>query len=93
MKYILFFITCLVFGLFISLFDTMTIFPLDTQAQQKEQQSTPNQLITSYTVTSLDNNKRVSIANTTGDVILLNSWATWCLPCREEMPGLEQLIT
>ena len=69
----------------------MTIFPLDTQAQQKEQQSTPNQLITSYTVTSLDNNKRVSIANTTGDVILLNSWATWCLPCREEMPGLEQL--
>jgi len=91
LKYILFFITCLVFGLFISLFDTMTIFPLDTQAQQKEQQSTPNQLITSYTVTSLDNNKRVSIANTTGDVILLNSWATWCLPCREEMPGLEQL--
>ena len=91
MKYILFSITCLVFGLFISLSDTITIFPLDTQAQQKEQQSTPNQLITSYTVTSLDNNKPVSIANTTGDVILLNSWATWCLPCREEMPGLEQL--
>ena len=82
---------CLIFGLFVSLSDTMTIFSLDIQAQQKEQQSTPNQLITSYTVTSLDNNKPVAIANTTGDVILLNSWATWCLPCREEMPGLEQL--
>lgn len=92
MKYILHYITCLIFvGLFISLSNTMTIFSLDAQAQQKEQQSTSNQLIQSYTVTSLDNNKPVSIANTTGDVILLNSWATWCLPCREEMPGLEQL--
>ena len=92
MKYILFSITCLIsVGLFISLSDTITIFTLDAQAQQKEQQSTSNQLITSYTVTSLDNNKPVSIANTTGNVILLNSWATWCLPCREEMPGLEQL--
>lgn len=24
-------------------------------------------------------------------VVLLNVWATWCPPCREEMPGLEQL--
>ena len=26
-----------------------------------------------------------------GDVILVNIWATWCLPCREEMPSIEQL--
>ena len=26
-----------------------------------------------------------------GRVILLNIWATWCPPCREEMPMLEQL--
>jgi thiol-disulfide isomerase/thioredoxin len=26
-----------------------------------------------------------------GRVILLNIWATWCPPCREEMPALEQL--
>src|SRR5688572_19677474 len=69
----------------------MTIFSLDAHARRKEQKSSSNQLIESYTVTSLDNNKPVTIANTTGDVILLNSWATWCLPCREEMPGLEQL--
>ena len=26
-----------------------------------------------------------------GDVILMNSWATWCPPCRAEMPSLENL--
>jgi peroxiredoxin len=24
-----------------------------------------------------------------GDVILLNIWATWCIPCRTEMPSIE----
>lgn len=26
-----------------------------------------------------------------GEVILLNIWATWCGPCREEMPAIERL--
>ena len=26
-----------------------------------------------------------------GRVILLNIWATWCPPCREEMPALDRL--
>jgi thiol-disulfide isomerase/thioredoxin len=26
-----------------------------------------------------------------GRTILLNFWATWCVPCREEMPGLDRL--
>ncbi len=26
-----------------------------------------------------------------GEVVLINIWATWCLPCRVEMPSIEQL--
>jgi cytochrome c biogenesis protein CcmG, thiol:disulfide interchange protein DsbE len=31
----------------------------------------------------------VSLADTRGQVVLINNWATWCPPCREEMPALE----
>jgi thiol-disulfide isomerase/thioredoxin len=30
-----------------------------------------------------------SIEDYQGKVVLINNWATWCPPCREEMPGLE----
>src|SRR5678815_5534743 len=33
----------------------------------------------------------VSISGNRGNLILLNFWATWCGPCREEMPSMEQL--
>ena len=26
-----------------------------------------------------------------GNVLMINIWATWCAPCRVEMPGIEQL--
>lgn len=32
-----------------------------------------------------------SLADFKGKTVLLNLWATWCLPCREEMPALDRL--
>jgi thiol-disulfide isomerase/thioredoxin len=33
----------------------------------------------------------MSLASFAGQVALVNLWATWCAPCREEMPALDQL--
>jgi thiol-disulfide isomerase/thioredoxin len=35
--------------------------------------------------------ERHALADYRGQVILLNFWATWCPPCRHEMPAMERL--
>jgi thiol-disulfide isomerase/thioredoxin len=35
--------------------------------------------------------RSLTLADFRGKVVLLNIWATWCAPCREEMPALDRL--
>jgi thiol-disulfide isomerase/thioredoxin len=35
--------------------------------------------------------QQVSLADFRGQVVVLNLWATWCAPCRDEMPSLDRL--
>jgi thiol-disulfide isomerase/thioredoxin len=35
--------------------------------------------------------KNLKISDYKGNFIILNIWATWCIPCREEMPSLDRL--
>ena len=37
------------------------------------------------------NEKNVDLASYKGKLLVLNFWATWCAPCREEMPSLDTL--
>ena len=36
-------------------------------------------------------NKQLNLEDYNGNLILLNFWATWCAPCKKEMPSLDKL--
>ncbi len=48
------------------------------------------QEIPSYTAAALTGDAN-SLSSLRGNVVLLNVWATWCVPCREELPDLQEL--
>jgi peroxiredoxin len=57
------------------------------QAAPKVGQPAPD-----FTVTTFGGHT-VKLADLKGDVIILNFWATWCAPCRRELPLLQQFFT
>ncbi len=43
-----------------------------------------------FTLTTLDG-ETVSLADYRGQAVLLNYWATWCPPCKAEMPAMQRV--
>lgn len=60
--------------------------------QQMLPSGAPPSQAPAFTLTDL-NGRRHKLADWRGKVILINFWAPWCVPCREEMPMLEHLQT
>ena len=43
-------------------------------------------------ISFLDSEKKViKLSNYKGNLVIINFWATWCAPCKEEMPSLDIL--
>ena len=38
-----------------------------------------------------DKNNQLDLRDFKGNLVLLNFWATWCAPCKKEMPSLDRL--
>lgn len=93
--------TVLLFGLVISMFVfpevkatmirglmTAGLFQPDTANMEKT-----NNMISDEVVFADVKRKKVSLSSLKGKVVFINFWATWCPPCRAEMPSIQKLYT
>ena len=44
-----------------------------------------------FELSTLSGDRKLALSELRGQVVLLNFWATWCKPCEDELPSMEQL--
>ena len=77
---------------------TVSISSMSAQAQSKiDYKVIPNleamkekMLTPDFSVLNAEG-KKISLKDFRGKIVFLNFWASWCEPCREEMPAMERL--
>ena len=67
---------------------TNTPSPTSTPANTPSPTVNPETLAPDFTLFDIDGNE-VSISDFRGKKVFLNFWATWCPPCKEEMPDMQ----
>lgn len=60
----------------------------DAQMEAPQIEAAQTEAAPDFALQTLDG-RTVRLSDYRGQVVLLNTWATWCPPCRDEMPDLE----
>ena len=82
---ILFVLIAIVLGIVVFLQGKDSFFDPSNQVRVRPGQPAPD-----FTFPGLDG-EMVNLVDYRGKVVFLNIWATWCTPCRQEMPSMERL--
>ncbi len=83
-RIVLFFIACLVLSL-------TACTKSKNDAPKQSAIATEKSPAPDVSVVSLTNGSTMKLSDLKGKVVLLNFWATWCPPCREEIPSMMKL--
>jgi len=69
---------------------TLPLILLSCQRKEGSQFLKEGSKVPSFTLVSLDGTQKWSLEDEKGSVVIINFWATWCPPCREEIPSLQK---
>ena len=71
---------------------TATAPPQTTPTLDEPRQGLPGEQAPDFTLPELDSDVEVSLAKLKGDPLVINFWASWCIPCRKEFPILSDAV-
>ena len=81
----------LLLGLGLILIAASTLYVLRENSPQSDLSAVPSQVSFTAPELTLTDSQGIthSLVDYRGQVVLVNLWATWCPPCKEEMPALQ----